>query len=112
MVAELPLAVQENTMSDEVRGICWNCGHGLAASDYGREATCIACGKDTHVCRNCRHFAPGRPNECVEPMVERVLLKDRANFCELFEPTKTPTGSGSKTPDAEALRQAAEALFK
>lgn len=94
---------------DEI-GACWHCGHGLTAADYGREATCLRCGKPTRVCRNCRHYAPGRPNECREPMVERVLAKDRANFCELFDPTDRPAETGRQSQDA--LRDAAEALFR
>ncbi|MEJ2386200.1 MAG: hypothetical protein P8Y27_02445 [Chromatiaceae bacterium] len=50
-------------MTEEIKGICWQCGHGLTPADYGRETVCPACGKETHVCRNCRHFAPGRPND-------------------------------------------------
>jgi hypothetical protein len=98
-------------MSEEIRGHCWRCGGGLTASDYGREAACPGCGRPTRVCRNCRNYAPGRPNECVEPMVERVLDKDRANFCELFEPTDRPA-TAETAPPAEALRKAAEDLFK
>ncbi|MEA3277325.1 MAG: hypothetical protein U9Q81_19000 [Pseudomonadota bacterium] len=98
-------------MSDQIQGRCWHCGNGLTAADLGRESACAHCGKDTRVCRNCRHYAPGRPNDCVEPMVEKVLNKERANFCELFEPTATPASSGPE-PAADDLRKAAEDLFK
>ena len=99
-------------MSEKILGHCWSCGHALTRLDYGREAGCIACARPTHCCSNCRHYAPGRANECMEPMVERVLDKTAANFCELFEPTtpsRRPTTAASNT---DALRQAAEALFK
>ena len=99
-------------MTEEIKGICWHCGHGLTAADYGRETVCPACSKETHVCRNCRHFAPGRPNDCVEPMVERVLNKERANFCELFDPTMKPLRDSRGSEDADALRRAADDLFK
>lgn len=98
-------------MSDEIRGTCWHCGRGLTAADYGREATCLNCGKPTRVCRNCSHYAPGRPNECLEPMVERVIEKERSNFCELFDPSDRPPGEKS-APSEDALRKAAEDLFK
>ena len=98
-------------MSEEIRGICWNCGRGLTAADYGRETSCLGCGKPTRVCRNCRHYAPGRPNECLEPMVERVLDKERANFCELFDPSDRPSAGDAGTGE-HALRRAAEDLFK
>jgi len=95
----------------EIRGRCWQCGGGLTALDYGRESDCPACGKPTHCCRNCRHYAPGRANECMEPQVERVIDKARSNFCEWFEPSLSPAPA-SASPDADALRGAAEALFK
>jgi len=99
-------------MSDETVGRCWHCRAGLTKADYGRESACLACGKATHVCLNCRHFAKGRPNDCVEPLVERVLDKTRANFCEYFEPTQRPAGPGSTASATEAARQAAEDLFR
>jgi len=94
-----------------VVGHCWSCARGLLSADYGREQSCRGCGKPTRVCRNCRHYAPGRPNDCVEPMAEPVLEKMKANFCEYFEPTPEPVGSSSQA-SPEALRDCAEALFR
>jgi len=81
------------------------------AADYGRETNCPGCLKPTRVCRNCRHYTSGRPNDCVEPMAEPILQKERANFCELFEPTDRAAGSRAG-PAAEDLVRAAEGLFK
>jgi hypothetical protein len=97
-------------MSENIIGNCWNCGHDLTRLDYGREATCLACDKPTHCCLNCRHYAPGKPNECMEPLVDRIVEKARANSCELFEPSASMSAAG--TPDREQLRAAAEDLFK
>lgn len=99
-------------MADEIIGHCWNCGHGLTKLDYGRELRCPACDKPTHACRNCRHYAPGRPNECREPAVDRVLDKERANFCDWLQPLLRPGGAPSVVPNTESLRRAAEDLFK
>jgi hypothetical protein len=44
-------------------------------------------------------------------MVERVLEKERANFCELFEPGR-PAATAGSVPSDDALRKAAEGLFK
>lgn len=97
-------------MVDDAVGRCWNCGTGLGKHDYGRETRCPGCGKPTRVCRNCRWFAPGRPNDCEEPVAEAVLEKSRANFCGYFEPTDPGSGDG---PDAgDDLLKTAEALFK
>ena len=99
-------------MGEEIKGKCWNCGSGLTRLDLGRESLCGDCGKPTHCCRNCRHYAPGRANECMEPQVERVIDKARSNFCELFEPTLTPKPGAAVVSDTDAARRAAEDLFK
>ncbi len=98
-------------MGEEIKGYCWHCGAGLTRLDFGRESRCPKCDKATHCCRNCRHYAPGRPNECTEPQVERVIDKDRPNFCDLLEPNPRDRGPA---PDAgaDALRAAAESLFR
>jgi len=44
-------------------------------------------------------------------MAEPVLEKERANFCELFEPTNRPAEGGSNTV-GDDLVKAAEDLFK
>jgi hypothetical protein len=99
-------------MSDTgIAGKCWHCGSEMNSADYGRENSCRQCEKPTRVCRNCRWYAPERPNQCEEPMAERVLDKTRANFCGYFEPTATPRDGGGATSQ-ENLRQAAEDLFK
>ena len=104
-------------MGEEIRGHCWNCGQGLTKLEYGRELRCPRCDKPTHCCRNCRHYAPGRPNECREPMVDRVIAKDRANFCDWFQPllrSHSPQAgeTQSTATDPESLKRAAEDLFK
>ncbi|MGD2081379.1 MAG: hypothetical protein PVF91_00310 [Chromatiales bacterium] len=94
-----------------VVGKCWSCGRELTPADLGRESLCPGCGKATRSCRNCRFYQPGQPDDCVEPMAERVLDKERANFCEYFEPDLDPRAGPGGGAD-EDLRAAAEALFK
>jgi len=101
----------ETVMSDELKGHCWHCAAGLTRLDYGRESACPGCDKPTHCCRNCRLYAPGRPNECMEPQVERVIDKARSNFCEWFEPAMDPL-AGDAGADLDALRADAESLFR
>jgi hypothetical protein len=97
-------------MEETILGSCWHCGVDLQAQDYGRETQCLKCGKPTRVCRNCRWFDTGRANQCQEPMAEKVMDKQRANFCEFFEPTMRSAESEAGALDA--LRRAAEDLFK
>ena len=95
-------------MLSNAQGVCWSCGAGLSGPDYRREAECPQCRKQTHVCRNCRFYAPGRPNDCREPVAEPVQDKSRANFCGYFEPSSE---AHSPATDADRLRAAAEDLF-
>lgn len=98
-------------MNSQIKGKCWHCGAELHDVDFAREGNCPACGRSTHVCRNCRWYAPGKPNQCAEPVAEPVMDKQRANFCGYFEATLTSASNTASTPD-EALRKAAEDLFK
>ncbi len=98
-------------MEAEIIGKCWHCRRPLGKVDYGRETDCLGCGKATRVCRNCRHYTRGRPDDCEEPMAERVMEKERANFCDYFDPTPEPASTSGKTP-ADDLLDAAATLFK
>lgn len=95
-------------MSPNAEGVCWSCGAHLTAANYAREETCPKCRKQTHVCRNCRFYEPGRPNDCQEPIAEPVQDKQRANFCDYFEPDSDTFEAAA---DADALRAAADDLF-
>jgi hypothetical protein len=91
-------------------GSCWHCGTTLAAELYRREDRCPQCGKATHSCRNCRWYAPGRPQDCREPLADLVSRKEDPNFCDYFEPDPArPGGTGS---DPDDLLRAAEDLFR
>ncbi len=95
-------------MQPNAEGICWSCGSRLTAFDYQRESDCPHCRKQTHVCRNCRFYAPGRANDCLEPIAEAVQDKQRANFCDYFEPSSKVFQAAA---DPERLKAAADDLF-
>ena len=46
-----------------------------------------------------------------QPMVERVLDKQQANYCEYFAPSPEAGGRAGPSPE-EAFRNAAEKLFE
>ncbi|MBF0190432.1 MAG: hypothetical protein HQL99_04700 [Magnetococcales bacterium] len=58
--------------------------------------------KETRVCLNCRFHDTGSYNECRESVAERIVDKDRSNFCDFFKPkgslprTETLRSSGSR----------------
>lgn len=91
-------------------GNCWKCGSPLSALEYGRQDSCRKCGLDTHVCRNCAHHDRAYNNECKESQADRIVEKEKANFCDYFKPKSGASGDGSSSRDA--MRAAAEALFK
>lgn len=97
-------------MTNAVVGRCWHCGQALTELDLGREVRCPKCSKAVHACRNCRFFKPGRSNDCLEPIADFVSDKERANFCPYFAPHSS--AYGGELADADALREAAELLFK
>lgn len=98
-------------MSSQIKGRCWHCNAELHDVDFTREGSCSACGRPTHVCRNCRWYAPAKPNQCAEPVADPVPDKQRANFCGYFAATLEPA-TGADSPSDKALRKAAEDLFK
>jgi hypothetical protein len=98
-------------MNLNASGRCWQCGHALSALEYGRELVCPSCSRATHACRNCRFYRPGLHNDCQEPIAEGVLDKERANFCDYFEPHAAAFAGEAGRSDEE-IRRSAEDLFK
>lgn len=88
---------------------CFSCGTANAILEkVGFRAECEKCGADLHVCKNCHFYDPKVYNECRETSAEVIREKERANYCEYFQPGNA-AGGDSKM---DALRAAAEALFK
>lgn len=96
--------------------VCHNCGREIkVVGKVMRKDDCPHCDADVHCCKNCRHFDPGKNNQCNEPQAELVREKDRANFCDFFEPNnRVPLTSrgGSKSSDRDDVRKAFDNLFK
>jgi len=90
-------------------GNCWNCGAALTALDYGRADTCRKCGRDTKACKGCEFYDPSINNSCYETQAERVLDKERSNFCDYFRASQ---GQGQGGAAQDAMKAVADALFK
>lgn len=91
-------------------GKCWYCGTELSYLEYGRQDTCRKCGKDTHACRGCVFHDKSFNNECKESQADRVVDKEKSNFCDYFKPNNV--GTSQQVSSKDTLRAAAEALFK
>ena len=67
---------------------CWKCGFklGRILLPMSRREECPSCEADQHVCKLCRFYAKGVADECREERAESVSDKEKANFCDYFEP--------------------------
>ena len=76
-----------------------------------RQDTCPHCHRDLRCCKQCKFYDQNAYNECKEVMAERIVDKERSNFCDCFIPIGSKGGGGSlnRTKDA---KDALEALFK
>ena len=77
----------------------------------GRKDICPLCQADLRCCLNCRHHDLNYYNQCREPQAERVLEKDRSNFCDYFKfrdsASRETTGG-----DIDSARKKLDDLFK
>jgi hypothetical protein len=71
---------------------CFKCGTAIELEKISRRDECPGCGTDLRVCLNCAFYAESRANACVEPKVEPVKEKDRANYCDFFRFKEGATG--------------------
>lgn len=75
-----------------------------------RNDTCKGCGSDVYCCLNCREYDESAHNQCREPQAEKVMVKERRNFCEYFSLYEGARSSAAKDKASEARRKL-EALF-
>jgi len=92
---------------------CFSCGKELdiLPEAIGRGSSCDHCGADIRVCYNCKHYDQKSYNECAEPQAERVVDKDRANFCDYYSFAGAQTDEARKQEKADALKKLDD-LFK
>ncbi|MDC7239505.1 MAG: hypothetical protein PQJ50_03995 [Spirochaetales bacterium] len=88
---------------------CYFCGAGSSGKIY-RTTICSSCGRELKVCKNCLHYDSSSYNQCREPQAERVADKERANFCDYFEPSGEG-GSSTGSDKAKEARSKLEDLF-
>jgi hypothetical protein len=91
---------------------CHACSKGLEIkTPVGRRESCPFCGSDLHCCLNCVFYAMGNYNDCREPQAERVIEKNRGNFCDFFVFRDAETGSKEKGSEG-SVKIKIESLFK
>lgn len=67
---------------------CWKCRKKISEAPIkiGFRAVCVHCEADLHVCKNCRYYSVGKPNDCLVPGTEPIRDREMFNFCEEFRP--------------------------
>ncbi|MEI6242152.1 MAG: hypothetical protein WCP39_01965 [Chlamydiota bacterium] len=99
---------------------CWKCKAtlDLLEKKISFRAECPHCGVELHVCKNCCFYCVGKPNDCFIPDIEKVVDKERRNFCEEFSPLKESASSDSTSkPSRSSLgeipkKKTFDSLFK
>jgi len=82
---------------------CFHCGREIETKErVGFRDHCPACDRPVHACRNCDFYDPAYNNECRETQADRVVDKDRANFCEYFAPRRAKASPAASPTDPRA----------
>lgn len=92
--------------------VCWNCGTSLAdlSLPLQRLDECSKCHAELHVCKLCEWYSIAVAKHCREPIAEEVQDKQRANFCDYFQPRPDAYSSAALSEAAQAKAQL-NALF-
>jgi hypothetical protein len=93
---------------------CWKCGTEIelaASARVLKNDSCPSCDRDLHVCLNCRFYDPSAHNQCIETQAEWVRDKEKANYCDYFEPSKT-SGPTSRSKSSADPKSAFDKLFR
>jgi hypothetical protein len=92
--------------------ICFFCKKEIDIEDkVGRAESCPFCRSDLHCCLNCRFYDEKAYNQCREPQAERVVEKDKANFCEYFS-FRDASHLFSQEDEQRKAKEKLDALFK
>ncbi len=80
----------------------------LAGSKILRHEECPKCGAAIHCCKMCKYFDPSAYNECRESIADRVVDKEKANYCDFF----FLVGNAQDKPSPDQLFDLANSIFK
>lgn len=91
---------------------CYSCQkpYEVSALRLSFSESCPKCSRDLHVCKQCSFHDLKSYNECREPQAERVVDKEKRNYCEYFNANNDPQNKNSATSDS-ALKKLDD-LFK
>jgi hypothetical protein len=101
-----PAGIREKAVN-----VCYRCRKEVVIPKIvGRKDVCPSCQADLRCCLNCCFYDARVYNQCRESQAERVLDKDRSNFCDYF--SFREADSGPEPEEKQVSKDKLEALFK
>ena len=95
--------------------ICWKCKKEIKISEIYRNSECPLCHADLHACKGCKFYSTQSHYECRETIDEKIVDKEKSNFCEYFSVntnlSSDSQGGNSAEDKAKAAKDAFNALF-
>ncbi|MDA9189702.1 hypothetical protein N9O57_01845 [bacterium] len=91
---------------------CYNCHHSLdltAGENVLRTENCPHCEASIRCCRNCKFYDAQSYNECREPMSERIVEKEKVNYCDFYLLQPDPL---KEKENLKSVLNQANSLFK
>jgi len=79
-----------------------------ANQNIPRQEACVKCSKDLHVCKMCLHYDTKSYNECRESSADRIVDKEKFNYCDFFKLNNNEKGHSAQND----IIARANALFK
>ncbi|MCH1430127.1 MAG: hypothetical protein L7U87_05125 [Chlamydiales bacterium] len=80
---------------------CYKCQKELSTS-FSFSCLCEHCFSYQHCCLNCKHYTPGKHNDCNIPEAELCVDKESGNRCEYMQVKGSEAIGEEKTKDAQA----------
>jgi hypothetical protein len=90
---------------------CYACHTPLtfnAQQNIPRQEACPKCLRDLHVCKMCMYYDVKSYNECREPSADRIVDKEKFNYCDFFKLSDQNQMNNTK----DDIMAKANALFK
>lgn len=91
---------------------CIFCEKEVGVEKPGRSESCPHCDASLHCCYQCHFYDPSAHNECHESQADRVLDKEKANFCDYFIFNPKAAGKTHGKEKKEEVLKKLESLFK
>lgn len=96
------MGTRRAAVSDRALVICHRCGTSTEVPKPVSRGALCGCGEDLRCCLNCGFHDLAAYNECREPSAERVVEKDRSNFCDYFVPASRAAGGAAAGSSARS----------